>query len=87
MSINERVRKTIIEILELDSEDQLKDDVPFTQIENAEVDSIAALDVLTALEKEFRIRITEKYLTRLGSVNQIVDTVNEILAEKELITA
>jgi acyl carrier protein len=83
METKERVKKIIGQVLEVDA-NEIDEETLFAENDKFAFDSIMGLDVLTGLEKEFKIRIGEKYLLRMTSVNNIVKIVEEILAEQPI---
>ena len=69
-----RIREIVAEHLELDV-DELRDDSNF--IDDHGADSLALIDVLAALEKEFSIEIDQGQFSRMLDVR----TVYEVIAE------
>ena len=78
----EKVKEIICNVLEIDDPEELDDDIPFEKNELFDFDSIAGLDILTALEKEYKIRIPQKHIFKMTSVNNTVKTVEELLNSK-----
>lgn len=76
--LDKKIAEIICDILEVD-EDELDPTIPFA--ENADVvwDSIKGLDILTAIEKEFQIRMDEKYLARMDTLENTINLVKEVV--------
>lgn len=75
MDVRAAVRDIVEEVLELD-EGELVDDKPF---EDYDFDSLLGLDILSALEKQFKIRIPEADFAKLVDVNSTVEMVEKHL--------
>jgi acyl carrier protein len=58
---------------------EVADDKPFRELG---VDSLTALDVLTALEREFRLKLGEESMRRFIHVNGVAEVVFEALARQ-----
>jgi acyl carrier protein len=70
----ERLREIIAEHLELNV-DELADDSHFIEVHEA--DSLALMDVLAALEKEFSIEIDQAQFARMLDLRSVHDVVAE----------
>ena len=70
----ERIREIVAEHLELDSA-ELAEDSDFTDDHGA--DSLALMDVLAALEKEFSIEIDQAQFARMVDVRSVYEVVGE----------
>lgn len=70
----ERIREIVAEHLELEFRD-VTDDSHF--IDDHGADSLALIDVLAALEKEFSIEIDQTQFARMVDVRQVYDVVAE----------
>lgn len=70
----ERIREIVAEHLELEIRD-LDDDSHF--IDDHGADSLALIDVLAALEKEFSIEIDQAQFARMLDVGRVYDVVAE----------
>ncbi|MGM0443733.1 MAG: acyl carrier protein [Fibrobacterota bacterium] len=77
--IKDAIRELIVEIAEdMDiEEDEVKDDSHL--VEDLELDSMALLEVLAGMEKEFGVKIPESDFPKLTSINTCTDTVLEYL--------
>ncbi|WP_179892352.1 acyl carrier protein [Streptomyces sp. rh34] len=62
----EELRSTIAEVLDLDI-DEVSDDASFT--EDLEVDSLMALEVVVVLEKKYGLRLEERELRQITSLD------------------
>jgi acyl carrier protein len=80
MTAFDQVREIVLEILELEDH-ELLNDKPFTEYD---FDSLLALDILSALEKAFKIRIPEDDISRLVDVNGTIALI-EAHTEMELV--
>lgn len=67
----------VAKVLEVDL-DELEPDVAFAESKKFKFDSILGLDVLTELERALKVKIGEKYLPKMTSINEIVKVVQEI---------
>ena len=80
-NINSRVRKVLIEkmLSEVDTE-EIKDDTPLIEL-GVGVDSVATLELLVALESEFKISIDEDDISQnlLESINTIAEYIGKRL--------
>lgn len=65
--VNARVRRLIVEVLFTD-EDQLDDTVPLVDYG---MDSLRAMSIVTALEHEFRVSLTDDVVVQLQTAGQI----------------
>ena len=72
------VREIVLDVLELDAA-ELQDDTEFRSLE---VNSLMALDILTALERKFRVKFPEKTMRNFTSINAINEVVESALALK-----
>ena len=75
MNVRGIVRDVVAEILELDDH-ELEDGKKFTEYD---FDSLLGLDILSSLEKKFKIRISEDDFPRLVHVDATVDLVESLL--------
>jgi acyl carrier protein len=67
VDINSQVRRLIAEVLWTD-DDELDDTVPLMDYG---LDSLRAISLITALEHEFRVSLTDDVLARLHTTGQI----------------
>lgn len=82
--VREEIRDILLEITELGEED-LTPDASLT--EDLGVDSLAALGVLVALEKKYKIKIEEEKLEQLDKLSTAIELVFELLDQKTEIYA
>jgi acyl carrier protein len=83
-SINERVKRTVVEALILDlAPEELGDDENLS--EKLGLDSVGFLEVLTALEDEFDVEIKNPGLTRLSAptVRKLAEVVSQAQGERD----
>ena len=71
-----KVKEMIAEIIEMEV-DEFQDDQSF--VDDLDLDSLRALEILAAVEKEFKVTIPEEKLAELTCVNATVDVVWEYL--------
>ncbi|WP_326640856.1 acyl carrier protein [Streptosporangium sp. NBC_01755] len=69
-----RIREIVCEVLELE-EDEVTESSLF--IEDHEADSLRAIEILAALEKEFRIVIEQSELPRMININGVYEVTAE----------
>ena len=74
--LKEKVREIIAELLEVE-ESEILDDSNF--VKDLGADSLKALELLAALEKEYRIRIPEDKLGKLRTLNDTMVVLQEVL--------
>jgi acyl carrier protein len=82
MEIEEKVKEMLLSILEIESE-ELEEDIPFPEISAVDWDSIRALDILAAIEKEFKIRINETEMGNMDTFAKIVNFIKKKVGESE----
>ncbi len=75
--VKSKIRDLIVEIAEdMDVEEEdVKDDSHL--IEDLELDSMALLEVLSSMEKEFGVKIPESEFQNLTSINKCAETVKQ----------
>jgi acyl carrier protein len=78
-NIENEIRTVIAEILEVD-ESKIEKDTNFN--DDLGMDSMMALEILASIEKKYRIKISEEYLTKVTSLSNIVDIVRTIIGTK-----
>ena len=69
-ALDQEVTKLIADIIEMDP-DQIDPDAHL--VEDLGMDSMMALEILTSIEKKFRIKIPENDLPKITSVNKAID--------------
>ena len=78
MDVQADVKGIICDVLGVE-EDEIDDDTVLRGNKQLLFDSIAALDILTALEKKYKIRIPQDRLKEMVSVNSTVQVVSSFL--------
>jgi len=77
------LREQIIKIISKITESDVKrKDVNVSFVEGLNVDSLMALEIVAALEKKYKIEIGENDLPRLGTIEDIVVLIEELLNKK-----
>ncbi len=66
------VTEIILEIIEMEM-DEIKPDDEFAQFDH--IDSLQALDILTELERKFKIKLPESELRNFTTINNIIEVV------------
>ena len=51
-------------------------------VEDLGMDSMMALEILASVEKKYKIKIPEEYLTKVTSVNSMVEIAKKIMSGK-----
>lgn len=79
-NINSRIRKVLIEkmLSEVDPE-EIKDDTPLIEL-GVGVDSVATLELLVALESEFKISIDEEDINQ--NLLENIDSIAEYIGKR-----
>jgi acyl carrier protein len=78
MPTQETIREIIINLFELEADDVQSD----RNLKELGIDSLMALDILTALEKQFHIKLPEENLKRFTTVQSIGTLVDEELERR-----
>jgi acyl carrier protein len=76
METRAKIRSIVVDLFDLETDD-LRDD---QDLKDVGIDSLMALDILTALEKNFRIKLREESMRRFTSIEGISSLVEEELA-------
>ena len=74
--LKEKIKEAISVIMEIEPE-ELEDDKLFSKYDN--FDSIMAIDVLTQLERTFKIKISEDRLSEMSNLANTVEIVYNIV--------
>ena len=74
--VREIVLGVIDSVIEVDGA-SVRDDQSFRELG---VDSLTALDILTALEREFRVKLGEESMRKFTSIEGVAKVVAEVLA-------
>ena len=75
-----QLKKIIAEIAEKELDEILLD---ASFVEDLDIDSMMALEILASIEKKFKIVIPEESLPKITTLNQTVSLVKEILSNKK----
>jgi len=78
-NIEKEIRGIIAEILEID-EGKIGPSTRF--VEDLGMDSMMALEILASVEKKYKVKIPEEYLTKVTSLNSMVDMAKKLLNKK-----
>ncbi|HEX8950023.1 MAG TPA: phosphopantetheine-binding protein [Dissulfurispiraceae bacterium] len=78
MTTFERIKKIFVESFEV--RDELI--APDTQLESLGLDSLDKIDLMFALEDEFKIKIPEREV-KLSTVQEVVDSLDKLIAEQD----
>jgi acyl carrier protein len=76
MELRRNVREIVLGIIEMEP-DEIRDDQSFRDLG---IDSLMALDILTALEKSFKIKLSEDVMRRFTNIENVSLVVEETLA-------
>jgi acyl carrier protein len=71
--VKQQLREIIAEIAEVDLE-EVTDDALF--VEDLEIDSLMAMEILIAIEKRFGIEVAEEKLLEFRTLRQVMDVVD-----------
>ncbi|MFA5147086.1 MAG: acyl carrier protein [Candidatus Omnitrophota bacterium] len=75
-NIDKVIRAIVAEILEIE-EDKITPDANF--VGELGMDSMMALEILASLEKKYKIKIPEEYLTKVTSLQDTINIVKKIV--------
>jgi len=78
-TIEQKLRKLVTEICECE-EDEVTMDASF--VDDLGMDSMQALEILAAAEKEFGIQISEDYLGKIENLKGMIEIIQDIRGEK-----
>ena len=78
-NLEKEIRAIVAEILEID-ESKITPDAKF--VEDLGMDSMMALEILASVEKKYKVKIPEEYLTKVTSLNSMVDTAKKLIGKK-----
>lgn len=76
--LQNEIRDIVAQILEVDKE-KLKMETKF--VEDLGMDSMMALEILASIEKKYKVRIPEEYLSRVSSLSNIMEIVKEFIGK------
>ena len=75
-NIEKEIRELVAEILEID-EEEITPNARF--VEELGMDSMMALEILASVEKKYKIRIPEEYLTKVTSLSSMIEIAKKLL--------
>lgn len=78
-NLEKEIRKLIAEIIEID-ESKITSDAKF--VEDLGMDSMMALEILSSVEKKYKIRIEEDNLPKITSLKSLTDMTAQIINQK-----
>ena len=78
-NIEKEIRALVAEILEID-EEKITPSARF--VEELGMDSMMALEILASVEKKYKIKIPEEYLTKVTSLNSMVEIARKLKGNK-----
>lgn len=78
MEAQEKIRTIVLGLFDLEA-GELRDD---QNLKDVGIDSLMALDILTALEKNFQIKLREQAMRRFTTIESITALVREELARQ-----
>lgn len=73
----EQIIRICLEVIEMDRQEIGLDD-EFRSFSH--IDSLKALDLMTALERHFRIKLPERELREFETINRVIASVERLLA-------
>lgn len=77
--IRQRIKEIIADVANLDA-DKIDDQASF--IEDLQLDSLSLLEIGVDVDYEFKLGVPDERLKQLGTVQDAVDLVQKVLAEK-----
>ena len=78
-NLEKEIRSIVSGILEID-EEKITPNAKF--MEELGMDSMMALEILASVEKKYKVRIPEEYLTKVTSLKSMIDIAKKILGSK-----
>lgn len=78
-SLEKDLRTLVAGILETD-ESKITSDAKF--VDDLGMDSMMALEILASMEKMYKIKIPEEYLTKVTSLSSMVDIAKKLIEKK-----
>ena len=78
-NVEKEIRALVAEILEID-EEKITPNARF--VEELGMDSMMALEILASVEKKYKIKISEEYLTKVTSLDNMVEIAKKLLDKK-----
>ena len=78
-NLEKEIRSLVAQILEID-EERVTQTANF--VEDLGMDSMMALEILASLEKKYKVRIPEEYLTKVTNLSNITEIAKKMLEKK-----
>ena len=78
-NVEKEIRALVAEILEID-EEKITSNARF--VEELGMDSMMALEILASVEKKYKVKIPEEYLTKVTSLDSMVEIARKLLDKK-----
>ena len=78
-NLENEIRTLVAEILEIDPK---KITMESKFVEELGMDSMMALEILASVEKKYKIRISEEYLTKVTSLKSMIEIAKKIIEKK-----
>ena len=78
-NLEKEIRSIVAEILEI-KETNIRPDANFA--DELGMDSMMALEILASVEKKYKIKIPEEYLTKVTSLKNMVEIARKIMEKK-----
>ena len=75
-ALKENIRNIIAEVSEVDN---IPDDTPFRELG---IDSMTAIEIISEIERTFKVKISEAEVMELTDFNKVVEYVQKHLAAK-----
>ena len=80
-NLEKEIRSIVAEILEID-EEKVTPNAKFA--EELGMDSMMALEILSSVEKKYKIKISEEYLTKVTTLNSTIEIAKRLIAKSKL---
>ena len=77
--LEKEIRSIVSNILEID-EGKITPDAKF--VEELGMDSMMALEILASVEKKYKIKIPEEYLTKVTSLKSMIEIAKKIMDKR-----
>lgn len=78
--ITEELKKIIADIIE-EEPDKIDTDARF--VEELGMDSMMAIEMVAAIEKNYKIEIPDEYLPKFTTLNRVAELTKELLSKKD----
>lgn len=78
-NLEKEIRSLVAEILEID-EEKITPNAKF--VEELGMDSMMALEILASVEKKYKVKIPEEYITKVTSLNSMIEIAKKLLGKK-----